>query len=108
MILFLKVSPSHSSGSIIPKQDVVDRLKARIAQDHSRRHVPHYFFEVPDIPHNANGKKMEIQVKQVCNGGGAVLKHMTLTDAEREMLTAFVKFYDIEEILQKHKRPSKL
>lgn len=108
VILFLKVSAEHSSNSTIPNQEVVDQLKERIAQDHSRRHVPSYFFEVPEIPHNANGKKMEIQVKQVCNEGAKVLEKMTLSDSERELLTAFVKFHDVEDIVKQHKRRSKL
>ena len=41
---------------------------------------------------------MEIQVKQVCNGGRKVLEKMTLTETEREMLEGFVKFYDIEKV----------
>ena len=100
VILFLKVAPEHSSGSVIPKNDLVSQLKDQIIKDHSRRHVPRFFFEVDEIPHNANGKKMEIQVKQVCNNGSDVLKKMTLSDAERQMLQKFTKFYDIEEVGQ--------
>ena len=97
VILFLKVAEGQSSGGISPRQDVVESIKALITRDLSRRHIPHFFFEVQETPHNANGKKMEIQVKQVCNGGGRVLEKMTLTEAERGMLEGFVKFYRIED-----------
>ncbi len=112
VILFVKVASEQSSGNVFPRQDIVGNIKELIARDLSRRHIPHFFFEVPEIPHNANGKKMEIQVKQVCNGGGDVLKKMTLTQAEREMLERFVKFYHVEEVERegqgKVKRESKL
>lgn len=108
VILFLKIAPEHSSGSIIPKEKLVSELKDQIIKDHSRRHVPHFFFEVDEIPHNANGKKMEIQVKQVCNNGGDVLKKMTLSDAEREMLQKFTKFHNVEEVVRQNNKKAKL
>ena len=63
VILFLKIAPEHSSGSIIPKKELLDQLRDQISKDHSRRHVPHFFFEVDEIPHNANGKKMAALAK---------------------------------------------
>ena len=107
VILFMKVAPEHSTGTVFPKSEIVDKIKHGIVRDLSRRHVPSFFFEVDEIPHNANTKKMEIQVKQVCNGGKTVLEKMTLTDAEREMLDGFVRFHDVEEVV-KQKRESKL
>ena len=73
-----------------------------------RRHVPHFFFEVDEIPHNANGKKMEIQVKQVCNNGVDVLKKMTLSNVEREMLQKFAKFHDVENAEKQGAQKAKL
>lgn len=108
VILFLKVRPEHSSGTLFPKEQIVKDLRDQIAKDLSRRHVPHFFFEVDEVPHNANGKKMEIQVKKVCNGGGEVLKKMTLTDSERDMLKPFEKFYHVEDVVKQNKRSSKL
>ena len=107
VILFMKVAPEYSTGTTFPKPEIVDKIKQGVVQDLSRRHVPSFFFEVDEIPHNANTKKMEIQVKQVCNGGREVLDRMTLTDAEREMLEGFVRFHDVEEVV-KQKRESKL
>lgn len=108
VILFLKVAPEHSSGSVVPKQNLVNDLREQIIKDHSRRHVPHFFFEVDEIPHNANGKKMEIQVKQVCNNGQEVLKKMTLSDAERDMLQKFAIFHDVEEVVKQNNPKAKL
>ncbi|KAK5072783.1 hypothetical protein LTR51_005424 [Lithohypha guttulata] len=108
VILFLKVSPKYSTGSTHPNELLVRDLKERISQDLSKRHVPHFFFEADEIPHNANGKKMEIQVKQVCNGGRQALKKMTLTEAEREMLEKFVKFYNLEDVMKRSKQTLKL
>lgn len=100
VVLFLKVAPEQSTGTPHPKEDLVKAIREQISQDLSRRHVPHFFFEVDEIPHNANGKKMEIQSRQVCNGGGEVLKKMTLTDLERGLLEKFERFYHVEEIVR--------
>lgn len=107
VILFLKVAPEHSTGTPFPKPEIVDKIKQGIIKDLSRRHVPSFFFEVDEIPHNANTKKMEIQVKQVCNGGKVALDKMTLTDAERGMLNDYVRFHDVDEVVRQ-KRESKL
>ena len=108
VILFLKVAPEHSSNNTIPKHRLIQDLKEQISKDHSRRHVPHFFFEVDEIPHNANGKKMEIQVKQVCNSGEDVLKKMTLSDPERAMLKKFAKFYRVENSANEKATKAKL
>ena len=108
VVLFLKVAPDHSSGTLFPREELSKAVREHIIQDLSRRHVPHFFFEMDDIPHNANGKKMEIQVKQVCNGGQAALEKMTLTDMESDMLKRFVRFYDVEKVMKEQKRESKL
>ena len=108
VLLFLKCAPEQSSGTLQPKPALLQRVRDAITKDLSRRHVPHFVFEVGEIPHNANGKKMEIQVKQVCNGGRGVLEKMTLTDAERSMLAGFVRFYDVERVAEGKDREAKL
>ncbi|KPI38787.1 Acetoacetyl-CoA synthetase [Cyphellophora attinorum] len=99
VILFLKVADGHSSGTLLPRSELREKIKAAIIKDLSRRHVPHFMFEVSQIPHNANGKKQEIQVKQICNRGQTALDGMTLPDAERDMLKEFVKFHDVEKVV---------
>ena len=110
VILFLKVAQDHTTGTPFPGEDLLQSIKDMIIRDLSCRHVPHFFFEVNEIPHNANAKKMEIQVKQVCNGGKKALEKMVLTDQERTMLEDFVRFYDVEEVVKgkKEGRKSKL
>lgn len=108
VLLFLRCAPSHSSGTLHPTRALLQRVRDAISKDLSRRHVPHFIFEVREIPHNANGKKMEIQVKQVCNGGHGALEKMTLTEAERSMLAGFVRFYDVERVAEGKGREAKL
>lgn len=63
VILFIKVAPEYSSGTRLPQEKLLSRIREDISRDLSRRHVPHFFFEVEEIPHNANGKKMEVSPK---------------------------------------------
>lgn len=63
VLLFLKMKPGRSLT-----QRLIDQLKADIKTTHSRRHVPSGIFEVSDIPYTVNGKKCEINVKQIVSG----------------------------------------
>lgn len=104
VLLFLKIHDSlatTTTTSTAPHRVpavLTAQIKSAITHDLSRRHIPHFFFAVDEIPHNANGKKMEIQVKQVCNGGTGALEKMTLTDYERGLLQGFVRFYEVEKV----------
>ena len=100
LILFIKVADEQRSGTLIPRLELAEKIKKAIIKDLSRRHVPHFLFEVPNIPHNANGKLQEVQVKQICNGGQKVLDGMTLAEAEREALREFVRFFDVENVVE--------
>ncbi|KAL6691328.1 putative acetyl-CoA synthetase [Trichoderma pleuroticola] len=93
VILFVKFSSSQSEQS---RSYLKDRICQKIAEDLSRRHVPHFIFEVNSIPYNANGKKMETQVKSILNGGKDALLSMKVSDAEKASLELFVKFFNIE------------
>ncbi|EON98395.1 putative acetoacetyl- synthetase protein [Phaeoacremonium minimum UCRPA7] len=44
------------------------KIKARIREKYSARHVPQYIFEVADIPYTLSGKKCEINVKNIVSG----------------------------------------
>lgn len=73
-------------------------VKDAIFKALSPRHVPKYVFEVPDIPHTINGKKIEIAVKQIVCGldivpSGAV--------ANPEALEYYKRFYRVEEEAKK-------
>jgi acetoacetyl-CoA synthetase len=91
VVLFVKLKPPYV-GKL--RHGIECRIRNQIAKDLSRRHVPHYIFEVLAIPHNANGKKMEIQVKLLlCRGeapaGGDAV--------EAAALAPYKKFYQMEE-----------
>jgi len=63
VLLFVKMKPQHSFSPELER-----RLKSAIRAKYSPRHVPSYVFEVSDIPYTVNGKKCEINVKQIVSG----------------------------------------
>lgn len=48
--------------------DFTHKIKTAIKQKYSPRHVPKYIFQIADIPYTVNGKKCEINVKQIVSG----------------------------------------
>ncbi|RFU77082.1 acetoacetate- ligase [Trichoderma arundinaceum] len=100
VILFVHFSSSHTEPS---SSQLKCRIRRKIAEDLSRRHVPHFIFEVKFIPYNANGKKMETQVKSILNGGNEALLSMKVSDAEKAALEPFVKFFNIENLSSQSK-----
>ena len=48
--------------------ELVQRLKGRIREGASPRHVPKHIVEVPDIPYTRSGKKVELAVARLING----------------------------------------
>ncbi|KAI9745063.1 MAG: hypothetical protein M1818_001341 [Claussenomyces sp. TS43310] len=63
VLLFVKMKQGHRCSS-----SLITRLKTTIRAKYSPRHVPSYIFEVADIPYTVNGKKCEINVKQIVSG----------------------------------------
>ena len=49
-------------------EELVNRLKSRIRQGASPRHVPRHILAVPDIPYTRSGKKVELAVARMLNG----------------------------------------
>lgn len=47
---------------------LVEEVKKVIARELSKRHVPKYVFETPEIPTTINLKKVELPVKQIVSG----------------------------------------
>ena len=66
--------------------------------------MPEYMFEVEEVPYNANGKKMEIQVKAVVNGGRNARAKMKLSPQEMGMMERFERFYDIEGMVERARK----
>ena len=109
VLLFLKCRGNASSDNLLPPKELDTRIRAQIAKDFSRRHVPEHIFEVNEIPYNVNGKKMEIQVKAVVNGGRSARLKQRVSQQELAMLDQFEPFYHLEQLLSKtDKREIKL
>lgn len=62
VLLFVKTKRGALDGSLITK------IKQRIARDLSKRHLPKYIIETPEIPMTINGKKAEVPVKRIMSG----------------------------------------
>ncbi|KAH8649709.1 acetoacetate-CoA ligase [Tricladium varicosporioides] len=48
--------------------ELVGKVKAEIGRALSKRHVPAFVFEVPEVPTTVNLKKVELPVKQIVSG----------------------------------------
>jgi acetoacetyl-CoA synthetase len=48
--------------------DLVSRIKRRIREDCSPRHVPDEVIRIPEVPKTLNGKKLEVPVKKILTG----------------------------------------
>ena len=48
--------------------ELVARLRSRIREGASPRHVPRHIVPVPDIPYTRSGKKVELAVARLING----------------------------------------
>ena len=101
VLLFIKCAAKASSGTLIPRIELEDRIRERISNDLSRRHVPRYIFEVDQVPYNANGKKLEIQVKTVVCGGDPAMSRLKLSPQEFIVLDKYVRFYHVEKLVGK-------
>lgn len=104
MILFIKCTPAATTNTLFPQPELEARIRSQIASDLSRRHVPELIFEAPNVPYNANGKKLEIQVKAIVGGGSQAKKKLTITKEEISALEWFEPFYDVEKLLEQAKR----
>ena len=63
VMLFLKMQPG-----VMFTPNVVADVKNAIAESCSKRHVPRYVFETPEIPTTVNLKKVELPVKHIVSG----------------------------------------
>ncbi|KAF9894350.1 hypothetical protein FE257_007853 [Aspergillus nanangensis] len=63
VILFLLMVPGVPMTA-----HLVEAVKQTIARECSKRHVPRFVFETPEIPTTVNLKKVELPVKQIVSG----------------------------------------
>ncbi|KAF5013805.1 hypothetical protein FDECE_223 [Fusarium decemcellulare] len=89
VVLFVQMVP----GAIFTPP-FANKLQDAIRVGLSPRHVPKYVFQVPDIPHTVNGKKIEILVKKIISGEKPKISP---TVANPECLDFYKQFISIEE-----------
>ncbi|OQU98890.1 hypothetical protein CLAIMM_04602 [Cladophialophora immunda] len=99
VVLFVKCTPAANTGTLRVREDLAAAIREQIARDLSRRHVPAYIFETDVVPYNANGKKLEIQVRAILCEGEAALRRLKLTQDELLQLRRYVPFYQIEKVV---------
>ncbi|KAK7425085.1 hypothetical protein QQZ08_008362 [Neonectria magnoliae] len=84
-------------GSRKLERMLIREIKASIANELSKRHVPKYIFQVPEIPVTANGKKVELTVKKIVSRLPAKPNE---TLANPDSLKYFYQFADVERFTQ--------
>jgi len=104
VVLFVKCTPRASTGTLHLDPRLESAIRRQVEKDLSRRHVPTFMFEVEEVPYNANGKKLEIQVKAVLCGGGDALARLKVTREEFRHLKWFERFYDIDGVVKKQQQ----
>ncbi|MGH6628353.1 MAG: acetoacetate--CoA ligase, partial [Burkholderiales bacterium] len=63
VVLFVRLRP----GFVLDEK-LVEKIKSRIRENTTPRHVPAKIIQVPDIPRTKNGKVVELAVKSVVHG----------------------------------------
>ncbi|KAL6879250.1 acetoacetate-CoA ligase [Trichoderma novae-zelandiae] len=71
------------------------RIRGAVARELTKRHVPTYVFEVPEIPVTVNGKKVEMPVKKIISGQ-TIKPSGTLLNPQ--CLDHFYRYQKIEEL----------
>jgi len=71
-----------------------DRINQRLRKEISPRHIPDGIFEVPEIPHTLNGKKLEVPIKRILAGTPVEKAVSRDAVANPEALNWFIAFAD--------------
>ncbi|QDS69128.1 hypothetical protein FKW77_010367 [Venturia effusa] len=100
VLLFLMMAPGQKFS-----QKIVKNVKEAIGRELSKRHVPKYVFETPEIPTTINLKKVELPVKQIVSGH-RVKPSSTLMNPG--CLDYYYQFADIEKLVEQAPEKSKL
>ena len=88
VLLFIKLRPN-----VVHSSSLTSTIKEAIKKRFTPRHVPRYIFEVAQIPYTVNGKKCEINVKQVVTGKKAVIGG---TVANPESIELYERYFHLE------------
>jgi len=63
VVLFVRLRPGFTLND-----SLIERIKTRVRDNTTPRHVPAKIIQVPDIPRTKNGKVVELAVKTVVHG----------------------------------------
>ena len=63
VVLFVRLRPGF-----VLEEKLIEKIKSRIRENTTPRHVPAKVIQVPDIPRTKNGKVVELAVKSVVHG----------------------------------------
>lgn len=85
VLLFVKLKKGQTWTT-----DLATRLKLAIRQRYSSRHVPKYVFEVADIPYTVNGKKCEINIKQIVSGQAVAVSGTVSNPSSLELYRKYI------------------
>ncbi|KAF1954166.1 acetoacetate-CoA ligase [Byssothecium circinans] len=99
VVLFLKMKEGENFT-----ETLVQKIKSKIAEERSRRHVPRYVFQTWDIPTTVNLKKVELPVKQIVSG--KMIKPSG-TLANPESLQFYYQFAKVEEVIKRLEKEKK-
>ncbi|EQB53733.1 acetoacetate-CoA ligase [Colletotrichum gloeosporioides Cg-14] len=91
VMLFLMMRPGEKFD-----KKLVGEVKDAIRRELTKRHVPKYVFETPEIPTTVNLKKVELPVKQIVSGSH-VKPSGTLLNPQS--LDFYYQFAKVEEVL---------
>ncbi|KAM0264286.1 hypothetical protein ACHAQJ_000775 [Trichoderma viride] len=82
-------------GGLTLDKKFVSKVKETIATELTKRHVPKYVFEIPEVPVTVNGKKVEMPVKSIISGKN-IKPSGTLLNPQS--LDHFYRYQKIEEL----------
>lgn len=93
VVLFVLMAPGVELDAAL-----AGRIRAAIAREYTKRHVPAFIFEIPEVPVTVNGKKVELPVKHIISGQ-TVKPSGTLLNPQS--LEYFYRFQDVEKLVGK-------
>jgi acetoacetyl-CoA synthetase len=92
VLLFLLMKPGEKLD-----QGLVARMRGAIASELTKRHVPRFIFEMPEVPVTVNGKKVELPVKHIVSGRTIKASGTLLNPAS---LDFFYRFQQVEKLTE--------
>jgi acetoacetyl-CoA synthetase len=92
VFLFLLMKPGVTLDA-----GLVGKIRAAIARELTKRHVPRFIFQVPEIPVTVNGKKVELPIKHIISGRNIKASGTLLNPQSLEF---FYRFQQVEKLTE--------